>query len=48
MGTRLAVGALGGLALEEGIKYKEEKITERVENDLASRDDYYSDYCTDY
>ncbi|CAI9773999.1 unnamed protein product [Fraxinus pennsylvanica] len=52
MGTGLAVGAvagaLGGLALEEGIKYEDEKITERVENNLASRDDYYSDYRTDY
>ncbi|KAG6758253.1 hypothetical protein POTOM_038591 [Populus tomentosa] len=37
-GTGLAVGAvagaLGGLALEEGLKY-EEKIAEKVENDLA-------------
>lgn len=52
MGTGLAVGAvagaLGGLALEEGIKYEEEKIAERVENDMASRDDQYSDYRTDY
>lgn len=50
MGTGLAVGAvagaLGGLALEEGIKYEEEKISERVENDFA-RDDY-SDYRVDY
>ena len=47
VGTGLAVGAvaggLGGLALEEGIKYEEEKIAERVENDLAARDDF-SDY----
>ncbi|KAL2555683.1 Calcium-dependent lipid-binding (CaLB domain) family protein [Forsythia ovata] len=52
MGTGLAVGAvagaLGGLALEEGIKYEEEKIADRVENDLTSRDDHYSDYHTDY
>ncbi|KAJ6892038.1 hypothetical protein NC651_025279 [Populus alba x Populus x berolinensis] len=38
-GTGLAVGAvagaLGGLALEEGLKYEEEKIAEKVENDLA-------------
>ncbi|KAI5670530.1 hypothetical protein M9H77_10894 [Catharanthus roseus] len=50
MGAGLAVGAvagaLGGLALEEGLKYEEEKIAERVENDLATRDDYsdYRDY----
>lgn len=56
MGTGLAVGAvagaLGGLALEEGIKYEEEKIAERVENDLAStaRDDRdrYGEYRSDY
>ncbi|KAI3873757.1 hypothetical protein MKX03_009842 [Papaver bracteatum] len=50
-GTGLAVGAvagvLGGLALEEGLKYEEEKIANRVENDIASRDDY-SDYRSDY
>ncbi|KAF2319019.1 hypothetical protein GH714_012484 [Hevea brasiliensis] len=50
-GTGLAVGAvagtLGGLALEEGLKYEEEKIADRVENDLAGRDDY-SDYRVDY
>ncbi|KAG6760133.1 hypothetical protein POTOM_036634 [Populus tomentosa] len=50
-GTGLAVGAvagaLGGLALEEGLKYEEEKIAEKVENDLAVRDDY-SDYRSDY
>lgn len=49
-GTGLAVGAvagaLGGLALEEGLKY-EEKSAERVENDLAGRDDY-SEYRVDY
>ncbi|EXB58170.1 hypothetical protein L484_026371 [Morus notabilis] len=47
LGTGLAAGAvagaLGGLALEEGLKYEEEKIADRVENDLAARDDY-SDY----
>eukprot|EP00262_Sarcandra_glabra_P008495 TRINITY_DN22020_c0_g1_i1.p1 TRINITY_DN22020_c0_g1~~TRINITY_DN22020_c0_g1_i1.p1 ORF type:complete len:304 (-),score=29.66 TRINITY_DN22020_c0_g1_i1:272-1183(-) len=51
MGTGLAVGAvagvLGGLALEEGLKYEEDKIAERVESDLAARDDY-SDYRGDY
>ncbi|KAJ9160267.1 hypothetical protein P3X46_025681 [Hevea brasiliensis] len=50
-GTGLAVGAvagtLGGLALDEGLKYEEEKIADRVENDLAGRDDY-SDYRVDY
>lgn len=49
--TSLAVGALagavGGLALEEGIKYEEEKIAERVESDVATRDDY-SDYRANY
>lgn len=54
MGTGLAVGAvagtLGGMALEEGIKYEEERIAERVENDLAStaRDDRYGEYRSDY
>ncbi|XP_010910417.1 uncharacterized protein [Elaeis guineensis] len=51
MGAGLAVGAvagaLGGLALEEGLKYEEEKVAERVESDLAARDDY-SDYRADY
>lgn len=51
MGTGLAVGAvagaLGGLALEEGANYEEEKIAERVESGLAARDDY-SDYRADY
>uniref|UniRef100_A0A6V7QVN1 C2 domain-containing protein n=1 Tax=Ananas comosus var. bracteatus TaxID=296719 RepID=A0A6V7QVN1_ANACO len=51
LGTGLAVGAvagaLGGLALDEGLKYEEEKIAERVESDFAPRDDY-SDYRADY
>ncbi|XAR71952.1 hypothetical protein NMG60_11018414 [Bertholletia excelsa] len=51
LGAGLAVGAiagaLGGLALEEGLKHEEEKIAERVEGDMASRDDY-SDYRVDY
>jgi hypothetical protein len=51
LGTGLAVGAvagaLGGLALEEGLKYEEDKIAERVENDMAARDDQ-SDYHPDY
>lgn len=44
MGAGLAVGAvtgsLGGLALGESLKYEEEKVAERVENDMAARDDY--------
>lgn len=51
LGAGLAVGAvagaLGGLALEEGLKYEEEKIVERVESDIAARDDYI-DYHADY
>lgn len=51
LGTGLAVGAvagaLGGLALEEGLKYEEDKIAERVENNMAARDDY-NDYRGDY
>ncbi|WOL02020.1 leucine-rich repeat extensin-like protein 5 [Canna indica] len=49
--TGLAVGAvagaLGAIALEEGLKYEEEKIADRVENDFSARDDY-SDYRADY
>lgn len=50
LGTGLAVGAvagtLGGLTLGEGLKYEEAKIAERVENNIATRDDYsnYSEY----
>lgn len=51
LGAGLAVGAvagaLGGLALEEGLKYEEDKIADRVESELAARDDY-SDYRVDY
>lgn len=53
LGAGLAVGAvagaLGGLALDEGLNYEEDKIAERVENDVAAaaRDDY-SDYRVDY
>ncbi|KAL3521183.1 hypothetical protein ACH5RR_019332 [Cinchona calisaya] len=47
LGTGLAVGAvagaLGGLALEEGLKYEEDKIADRVGSDLAD-----SDYRVDY
>ncbi|XP_021904060.1 protein SRC2 homolog [Carica papaya] len=50
-GTGLAVGAvagaLGGIALEEGLKYEEDKIAERVETNLATGDDY-SEYQADY
>ncbi|MQL94853.1 hypothetical protein Taro_027524 [Colocasia esculenta] len=51
LGAGLAMGAvagaLGGMALEEGLKYKDAKIAERVESDLVSRDDY-RDYRDDY
>lgn len=51
LGTGLAVGAvaggIGGLALDEGLRYEEDKIAERVENDLRERDDY-SNYRADY
>lgn len=53
MGTGLAVGAvagaLGGLAIDEAVKYKEEKAAERVEEKVvpAGRDDY-SEYRGDY
>lgn len=30
----------GGLAVDEGIKYEEEKIAERAEGDIAGRDNY--------
>ncbi|KAG4920254.1 hypothetical protein JHK86_049067 [Glycine max] len=57
LGAGLAVGAvagaLGGLALEEGLNYEEDKIAERVENDVtaanvAAARDNYSDYRVDY
>ncbi|XP_066315400.1 protein SRC2-like [Miscanthus floridulus] len=53
VGTGLAVGAvagaLGGLAIDEAVKYKEEKAAERVEEKVvpAGRDDY-SEYRGDY
>jgi hypothetical protein len=51
LGSGLAVGAvagaLGGLVLEEGLKYEEEKLSDRTERELAGRDDY-SDYRADY
>lgn len=53
LGTGLAVGAvagaLGGLAIEEGLKYEEDRISERVENDVAAAArDEYGDYRVDY
>jgi hypothetical protein len=53
VGTALAVGAvagaLGGLAIDEAVKYKEEKAAERVEEKVvpAGRDDY-REYRGDY
>lgn len=51
VGTGLAVGAvagaLGGLALDEGLRHEEGKIAERVEDNLGARDDF-SDYRGDY
>ncbi|GAB2288418.1 hypothetical protein Dimus_022751 [Dionaea muscipula] len=47
VGVGLVAGALGGLALDEGLKHEKEKIAERVESDLASRDDY-SEYRAEY
>lgn len=51
LGTGLAVGALaggvGGLVLDEGLKHEEDKVGERVESDIATRDGY-SDYRVDY
>ncbi|KAG9453893.1 hypothetical protein H6P81_006797 [Aristolochia fimbriata] len=51
LGAGVAVGALAGglagVALDEGLKYEEEKVAEKVEKDLAARDDY-SEYRGDY
>jgi hypothetical protein len=53
VGTGLAVGAaagaLGSLAIDEGVKHKEEKAAERVEEKVvpAGRDNY-SQYRGDY
>ncbi|XP_068638316.1 protein SRC2 homolog [Aristolochia californica] len=51
LGTGMAVGALAGgltgLALNEGLKYEEDKVAEKVEKNLAARDDY-SEYSGDY
>lgn len=52
MGTGLAVGAvaggIGAIALDEGLKYEEEKISDRTERELAAARDDYSDYRVDY
>lgn len=51
VGTGVAVGAVAGafgaMALEEGVKYEEEKMAGRVESDLGSRDNY-SEYRAGY
>lgn len=53
VGPGLAVGAvagsLGGLAIDEGVKYREEKAAERVEEKVApAARDEYSKYRGDY
>ncbi|GAV56788.1 C2 domain-containing protein, partial [Cephalotus follicularis] len=47
LGVGAVAGALGGLALEEGLKYEEEKIADRVESNLSSKEDYL-DYRGEY
>lgn len=51
LGSGFAVGAvagaLGGLALEEGLKYEEENIADRVQTELNARDEY-KDYRSEY
>lgn len=38
-------GGLAGLAIDEGSRYEEEKVADRVESDLNARElDDYSDY----
>lgn len=49
LGTGLAAGAvaggLAGLSIDEGLRYEDEKVAERVESDLNARElDDYSDY----
>ncbi|KAK0593107.1 hypothetical protein LWI29_031119 [Acer saccharum] len=39
-GAGAAAGALGGLALDDGLKYEEQKIPQRAEKDLVARDEY--------
>ncbi|KAK2983240.1 hypothetical protein RJ640_023360 [Escallonia rubra] len=41
------VGALGGLALDEGLKYEEDKIADNVASELSAADDY-TDYRANY
>ncbi|KEH34781.1 putative C2 domain-containing protein [Medicago truncatula] len=44
-----AAGALGGLSLEEGMKYEERRLADMVESDVASaRDDYGDAHYRDY
>jgi hypothetical protein len=40
-------GALGGLALDDGLKYEDEKIESKAESELNRRESY-SDYRSDY
>ncbi|XP_068668639.1 protein SRC2 homolog [Aristolochia californica] len=51
LGTGMAVGALAGgfsgLALDEGLNYVDDKVAEKVDKDLAARDDH-SEYRGDY
>uniref|UniRef100_A0A7N0TTA2 C2 domain-containing protein n=1 Tax=Kalanchoe fedtschenkoi TaxID=63787 RepID=A0A7N0TTA2_KALFE len=48
VGVGAVAGAMGGLALEEGVKYEEDKVgADRVESDLASRD-VYNHYHPEY
>ncbi|XP_021732419.1 uncharacterized protein LOC110699236 [Chenopodium quinoa] len=51
LGTGLAVGAvagaLGGIALDEGFKYEQEKIAERVDENYLPKNDF-SDYRGEY
>lgn len=45
----VAAGALGRLALEEGVRYEERGLADMVESDLTSaRDDYGDMHYQDY
>ncbi|KAK3017256.1 hypothetical protein RJ639_005544 [Escallonia herrerae] len=53
LGAGLAVGAvagaLGGLALDEGLKYEEDKIADNIASESSATDDYtYTDYHPNY
>lgn len=38
-------GGLGGLAIDEGLRYEEDKVAEKAESDLNARElDDYSNY----